>query len=461
MRAFTELWDEIGRTRYGVTNEKDLLFRYGVQVNSLGLTEQQPENNVYRILLEMLAVTLSKNARARSVQLPAWNEALGLPRPWDQQWSLRAQQILALETDLLGIRRHLRRLARDQGQGRRAETRSPRRTRAHRPNGRRDQSRRNRLHQRTPRRIQRLARRRHRSRRPNRRRRQRLQGKRRARSRRRRRLPSSPSTRPPNAAKSNACTPGAKRATPRPSPPRSTPSAAPQPKAATSWSRRSPAPKPASRPANGPAPCAQPSANSAPPPASPPNRASRTTKPSAHLREKAKAVAKRSAARQCCWSQSPASTATRTAPNKSPTAPATAASRSSYDGIRLTPAEIAKAAKEKKPHVIGLSILSGSHKELVAEVMRELKAAGLDEHARHRRRHRPPRRRSRPESPRRRPHLHAQGLRPERHHGRHARSGRRTLTPQERAGRPRPQDQRTSCETTLYDRRSRESAERH
>jgi ethylmalonyl-CoA mutase len=101
MRAFTELWNELGRARYGVTNKKELLFRYGVQVNSLGLTEQQPENNVYRILLEMLAVTLSKNARARSVQLPAWNEALGLPRPWDQQWSLRAQQILALETDLL------------------------------------------------------------------------------------------------------------------------------------------------------------------------------------------------------------------------------------------------------------------------------------------------------------------------------------------------------------------------
>jgi (2R)-ethylmalonyl-CoA mutase len=101
MRAFAELWEEIGRKRYAVTKEKDLLFRYGVQVNSLGLTEQQPENNVYRILLEMLAVTLSKKARARSVQLPAWNEALGLPRPWDQQWSLRAQQILALETDLL------------------------------------------------------------------------------------------------------------------------------------------------------------------------------------------------------------------------------------------------------------------------------------------------------------------------------------------------------------------------
>ncbi len=101
MRAFTELWDEICRDRYGVEDEKLRRFRYGVQVNSLGLTEQQPENNVYRILLEMLAVTLSKNARARAVQLPAWNEALGLPRPWDQQWSLRMQQILAYETDLL------------------------------------------------------------------------------------------------------------------------------------------------------------------------------------------------------------------------------------------------------------------------------------------------------------------------------------------------------------------------
>src|SRR6266568_4543380 len=101
MRAFAELWDEITRDRYGVTDPKQRLFRYGVQVNSLGLTEQQPENNVTRILIEMLAVTLSKNARARAVQLPAWNEALGLPRPWDQQWSLRLQQILAYETDLL------------------------------------------------------------------------------------------------------------------------------------------------------------------------------------------------------------------------------------------------------------------------------------------------------------------------------------------------------------------------
>ena len=101
MRAFVELWDEITRERYGVTDPKQRMFRYGVQVNSLGLTEQQPENNVARILIEMLAVTLSKHARARAVQLPAWNEALGLPRPWDQQWSLRMQQILAYETDLL------------------------------------------------------------------------------------------------------------------------------------------------------------------------------------------------------------------------------------------------------------------------------------------------------------------------------------------------------------------------
>ncbi|MGA8971475.1 MAG: protein meaA [Pseudolabrys sp.] len=101
MRAFTELWDEITRERYGITDAKQRLFRYGVQVNSLGLTEPQPENNVARILIEMLAVTLSKNARARAVQLPTWNEALGLPRPWDQQWSLRMQQILAYETDLL------------------------------------------------------------------------------------------------------------------------------------------------------------------------------------------------------------------------------------------------------------------------------------------------------------------------------------------------------------------------
>src|SRR5437868_9541602 len=96
-----ELWRELGRERYGVDDERYLRFRYGVQVNSLGLTESQPENNIIRIVLEALAVTLGRNARARALQLPAWNEALGLPRPWDQQWSLRIQQILAYETDLL------------------------------------------------------------------------------------------------------------------------------------------------------------------------------------------------------------------------------------------------------------------------------------------------------------------------------------------------------------------------
>ncbi len=101
LRAFTELWDRIGAERYGVEDPKARRFRYGVQVNSLGLTESQPENNVQRIVLEMLAVTMSKRARARSIQLPAWNEALGLPRPWDQQWSLRMQQVLAYESDLL------------------------------------------------------------------------------------------------------------------------------------------------------------------------------------------------------------------------------------------------------------------------------------------------------------------------------------------------------------------------
>src|SRR5918995_1155386 len=101
MRAFTQMWDRITRERYGVDNEKLRRFRYGVQVNSLGLTEAQPENNVQRIVLETLGVTLSKDARARSIQLPCWNEALGLPRPWDQQWSLRIQQVLAYESDLL------------------------------------------------------------------------------------------------------------------------------------------------------------------------------------------------------------------------------------------------------------------------------------------------------------------------------------------------------------------------
>ena len=130
MRAFVALWDELTRERYGVTDEKMRRFRYGVQVNSLGLTEAQPENNVQRIVLEMLGVTLSKDARARAVQLPAWNEALGLPRPWDQQWSLRIQQVLAFESDLLEYDDIFEGSTRRRGQGRRARRRRAGRDRA-------------------------------------------------------------------------------------------------------------------------------------------------------------------------------------------------------------------------------------------------------------------------------------------------------------------------------------------
>ena len=157
MRAFVDLWDEITRERYGVTDPKQRLFRYGVQVNSLGLTEPQPENNVARILIEMLAVTLSKKARARAVQLPAWNEALGLPRPWDQQWSLRMQQILAYETDLLeyGDLFDGSKVMDDEGRG--AQSRGQRGTQAHRGDGRRDRRGRERLHEAAAGRIQQRA----------------------------------------------------------------------------------------------------------------------------------------------------------------------------------------------------------------------------------------------------------------------------------------------------------------
>ena len=137
LRAMGELWEELGRERYGVTDEKQLRFRYGVQVNSLGLTEAQPENNVQRIVLEALAVTLGRNARARAIQLPAWNEALGLPRPWDQQWSLRIQQVLAYETDLLEYPDIFEGSDGDGGARRRAARGRPRRDGARRRAGRR------------------------------------------------------------------------------------------------------------------------------------------------------------------------------------------------------------------------------------------------------------------------------------------------------------------------------------
>ena len=213
MRAFTELWDEITAKRYGVQDPKHRLFRYGVQVNSLGLTEPQAENNVYRILIEMLAVTLSRDARARAVQLPAWNEALGLPRPWDQQWSIRMQQILAYETDLLEYADIFEGSKVIRAQGGRAEGRRPAGARAHRGHGRRRG--RHRLHEARPGREQ------HRARAPDRSRASRSSSASTAGRRRspRRcppaRAPSRPSTRPSRASRSSGSRPGARRAMPR------------------------------------------------------------------------------------------------------------------------------------------------------------------------------------------------------------------------------------------------------
>ena len=147
MRAFARLWDEITRERYGVEDPEGAALRYGVQVNSLGLTEAQPENNVQRIVLEMLAVTLSRDARARAVQLPAWNEALGLPRPWDQQWALRMQQVLAYETDLLEYEDLFDGSPRRRGQGRRARRGRARGDRPGAGDGRGGRGRRVRLHE--------------------------------------------------------------------------------------------------------------------------------------------------------------------------------------------------------------------------------------------------------------------------------------------------------------------------
>ena len=214
MRAFGELWDEITRDRYGVSDAKHRLFRYGVQVNSLGLTEPQPENNVYRILLEMLAVTLSKDARARAVQLPAWNEALGLPRPWDQQWSIRMQQIVAYETDLLEYPDIFEGSTAIRAQGRRAEGRRQRGACAHRCDGRRGG--RHRLHEARAGREQHRPPAPHRGGRADRGRRQPLDrdGTLAAVDRRRRDRRSS--IQPSRRSRSSGCAPGASRAMPRP-----------------------------------------------------------------------------------------------------------------------------------------------------------------------------------------------------------------------------------------------------
>ena len=325
MRAFAELWDEILLERYGIDDPKKRIFRYGVQVNSLGLTEPQPENNVHRILLEMLAVTLSRNARARAVQLPAWNEALGLPRPWDQQWSLRMQQILAYETDLLEYGdifdgsavieakvEELKRAARDElaridamgGAIAAVESGALKRALVE---------------------SNAQAPRRDRGRRADRRRRQPLQGGRAvAADGRRKRLPQRARDRrdgggAPHPRLARLARRGGGRGARSPS------SRAPPARTATSCRPRSTAPRPASPPANGARRCAACSASTGRRPASAPTprrRARRRTSASWW-----RSSARSSARRRGSSSASPGSTATRTAPSRSRCAPATPAWR--------------------------------------------------------------------------------------------------------------------------------------
>ena len=376
MRAFVELWDEICRDDYGVADPKLRRFRYGVQVNSLGLTEQQPENNVYRILIEMLAVTLSKNARARAVQLPAWNEALGLPRPWDQQWSLRMQQIMAYETDLLeyadlfdgnpavaakveelkaGARAELARI--DEMGGAvaaidymksalvAANTAAPRPHRGRRHHRRRRQP----LH-----RGRALAAHRRRRRHP--RRRPRRRGR---------------AGRPPRR-------PGATPATPPPSPPPSPRCEPPPATAPTSCPPPSPPRRPASPPANGAPPCARSSASTAPPPASarPPRAPAGNL---AEVRAAVEAASARLGRRIKFLVGKPGLDGHSNGAEQIAVRARDSGMEVLYEGIRLTPAQIVNAALEESVHVVGLSILSGSHLPLVTEVMERMRAAGLDD----------------------------------------------------------------------------------
>ena len=379
MRAFTALWDRICRERYGVEDPKLRRFRYGVQVNSLGLTEQQPENNVQRIVLETLGVTLSKDARARAMQLPAWNEALGLPRPWDQQWSLRIQQVLAFETDLLeyddifegskvieaktaelaeaataelaevrGARRGLRGDRRAQA----APGAQPGRAGAAHRDGRAEGGRRQLLH-----RDGALT------------------------APRRRRVREHPEGRPPGRGRADRRR-GALARRPRrhgraPGPRRAAPGGrATTGRTATSWRPRSRWPTPGAPPGNGPTRCARSSASTGPPPACAAAWAAGATtwRPSGF--GPGRWPSARAARRACSW-PSRDSTGIPTARSRSPWRPATPGSRSIYQGIRLTPAQIVAAARDEDVDIVGLSILSGSHMELVPDVLDRLRAAGV------------------------------------------------------------------------------------
>ena len=376
MRAFVDLWDEICEKRYGVTDPKLRRFRYGVQVNSLGLTEQQPENNVYRILLEMLAVVLSKKARARAVQLPAWNEALGLPRPWDQQWSLRMQQIVAYETDLLEyadifdgsraieakveeLKREAREeLARIEAMGgaiaaveasymkqRLVESNAARLRKIEageqtvvgvnkfletEPSplvggSRRHSDRAGRGRARTGRGAEGLAR----------------------------------------GARQSAVEASLTRCAPQPR------------KAATSWSPPSPAPRPASRRANGATRCARSSANIARRPASQAPQRQSGGQGIAEVRAEVERVSAKLGRRLKFLVASPGLDGHSNGAEQIAVRARDCGMEVVYEGIRLTPAQIVNAALEESVHVVGLSILSGSHVPLVRDVMERMRAAGL------------------------------------------------------------------------------------
>ncbi len=378
MRAFTELWDEITRERYGVTDAKQRLFRYGVQVNSLGLTEQQPENNVARILIEMLAVTLSKGARARAVQLPAWNEALGLPRPWDQQWSLRMQQILAYETDLLEYGdvfdgspaiaakvAELKKAAKEElahiekmGGTVAAVEMGYLKQQLVESNSRR--------------------RRGDRARRADRGRRQPL---RRNRSRRRWPTPpkrSSPCRRRPRPARSRGSTPGAPRATARRSPRRSTTLR----KAARSGGNIMPAS----------IACAKAGVTTGEwgfalraafgeyrAPTGVGTAMRNDAEGLDDIRAEVDRVSKKLGRRLKFLVGKPGLDGHSNGAEQIAARARDAGMEVVYDGIRLTPEAIAAAAAEKNVHVVGLSILSGSHMPLVHDVIARMKEAGLDD----------------------------------------------------------------------------------
>ena len=378
LRAMGQLWEEIGRERYGVDDEKLLRFRYGVQVNSLGLTEAQPENNVIRIVLEALAVTMGRDARARALQLPAWNEALGLPRPWDQQWSLRIQQILAYETDLLeypdifegskvmdglvdelveGARAEMAIVAEHGGAVEAVPYMKTQLVESHRERVRRIESGELkvvgqnvyteaepsplqegedggilRVDPEVERGADRGARGVARRARP---------GRRRRRARR--------------AARGGRAT-------------------RVEPHARHARGRRGRAPPPAS----GRRRCARSSASTARPPASatPPRRP--TTTRSAELRERVERVSEALGRRIKILVGKPGLDGHSNGAEQIAVRARDAGMDVVYEGIRLTPARIARTAVEEGVHVVGLSILSGSHAELIPTVLAELREAGAD-----------------------------------------------------------------------------------